>query len=80
MSVRALMSVGSKHEVAPGNIAITMYCVYPRDNDPNTEEIKKFFAASPSGYFQFQCVNPAASEQLEIGKLYYVDITPHPSN
>lgn len=43
--------------------------------DPNSEN-KKFWDASPGGKFELNCVNEAAVAQLEIGKEYYIDISP----
>jgi hypothetical protein len=38
----------------------------------DNEENKKFFAATPSGQITLGTVNPAAFEQFEEGKEYYV--------
>jgi len=40
-----------------------------------SEENKAFWAATPGGRFEFNCVNNKAIEQLEVGKEYYVDFT-----
>lgn len=40
--------------------------------DGNNEENKKFFAATPNGQITLGTVNPAAYEQFEQGKEYYV--------
>lgn len=45
------------------------------NNDPKHEN-SKFWAASPSGSFTLGTVNKAAVAQLELGKEYYIDITP----
>ena len=39
-------------------------------------ENKEFFQWTPSGTISFACVNPQACEQFEVGKEYYVDLTP----
>ncbi len=41
-----------------------------------TEENAKFHKYTPSGEVSMTVDNPAASEQFEIGKQYYVDFTP----
>lgn len=43
--------------------------------DPNHENTK-FWSASPGGTFELNVVNPAAVEAFEVGKEFYVDITP----
>ena len=55
--------------------SIEMYPVY--STDPNSEN-KKFWDASPGGAFTLNCVNEAAVAQLELGKAYYLDISPAP--
>jgi hypothetical protein len=41
----------------------------------DSEENKKFFAATPGGKLELNVVNPDAAEQLEVGQEYYIDIT-----
>lgn len=41
-----------------------------------SDENKEFFRWTPGGEISFSCVNAAASEQFEVGKEYYVDLTP----
>jgi len=53
---------------------IKMSPVYA-NSDPNHEN-SKFWAATPSGSFEFGTVNEAAVEQLTLGDEYYIDITP----
>ena len=43
--------------------------------DP-AHENTKFWQASPSGQFTLGVVNLAAVEHMELGKEYYIDITP----
>jgi hypothetical protein len=45
------------------------------DSDPNSEN-GKFFKATPSGRLEVFTVNKEAVEGLELGKNYYIDITP----
>jgi hypothetical protein len=44
------------------------------NNDPNHEN-SKFWDASPSGGLTLGTINPAAWEQFELGKEYYLDFT-----
>lgn len=41
-----------------------------------SEENKQFFAATPGGSFQFYTVNKIVADQFEMGKEYYIDISP----
>lgn len=41
-----------------------------------TEENEKFHKYTPNGEVSMTVDNPAASEQFELGKQYYVDFTP----
>lgn len=41
-----------------------------------SHENAKFWAATPSGTIEIQCVNADAVEGFEVGKEYYVDFTP----
>jgi hypothetical protein len=53
---------------------IKMSPVYS-NGDPNHEN-SKFWAASPGGTFELNCVNEAAVAQLELDGEYYFDISP----
>lgn len=44
-------------------------------NDPNSENAK-FWEASPGGDFWMNIQNPGAQGLFELGKEYYVDLTP----
>lgn len=44
--------------------------------DPSIPEDQRFAEATPSGSMEFYCTNPVALEQLEIGKQYYLDLSP----
>jgi len=48
----------------------------PVYSDKPESENKKFWDATPTGEIRLGTVNPAAWEQFEIGKEYYVDFTP----
>ncbi len=45
------------------------------NGDPEHENTR-FWEASPSGELKLGCVNPAAWEQFQIGREYYIDFTP----
>jgi len=47
-------------------------CAYDKDL---TDEARSFQKATPCGHAEFTVDNPAAAEQLVIGKYYYVDFT-----
>lgn len=68
MTVRAKFKVINKE----GNM-VKMLPVY--SEDPNHEN-KKFWDATPSGDITMYITNPAAVDQFEAGKEYYVDFTP----
>jgi hypothetical protein len=46
--------------------------------DTSIPEDQRFQQATPSGSFEQLVDNPAALEQFELGKSYYVDFTPVP--
>ena len=41
-----------------------------------SEENEKFFKFTPYGQLSMGTVNPAASDQFEVGKEYFVDFSP----
>ena len=45
------------------------------NGDPEHENTK-FWAASPGGTFELNVVNPEAVKAFEVGKQFYIDITP----
>lgn len=45
------------------------------NGDPNHENTK-FWQASPSGKFELGCINLEAADRFELGKEYYIDISP----
>lgn len=44
--------------------------------DQSIPEDRRFSKATPSGHFEMHVDNPAALAQLELGKAYYIDISP----
>lgn len=57
------------------NNAVTFRTVYEPDADKDTENAR-FTKATPWGEIRLGIDNPAAREQFEVGKLYYVDFNP----
>jgi len=45
------------------------------NGDPNHENTR-FWNASPSGRLELGTINPEAWKQFELGKEYYIDLTP----
>jgi hypothetical protein len=48
------------------------------NGDPNHENTK-FWEASPSGGLTLGTINPAAWQQFELGREYYLDFAPTPT-
>ncbi|MEY9196624.1 hypothetical protein ABIA16_001740 [Sinorhizobium fredii] len=72
MGIRCKMRLESIYAQAWGGSKATFRCVY----DKAIAEDVSFQRATPSGFAEYQIDNPAAAEQLVIGKDYYVDFTP----
>lgn len=79
--VRARMVLSSIKEIAYPQFdkpyiqkTLCFSCQY----DTTTEEGRRFQKATPSGFAEFQIDNPAAIEQFELGKTYYVDFSSVP--
>lgn len=73
MSVRAKFQVTSVKAFAwnPNSKEITLTPQY----DTTIPEDRRFATATPSGEFRMLVDNPAAAEQLELGKFFYIDLT-----
>jgi len=71
MSVRAKMQVTKVAQLTWGAVEVTLTPQY----DPTIEEDKRFSKATPAGgsVIQLTIDNPPASEQLTLGKFFYVD-------
>jgi len=54
-------------------ITVTLQPVYGGADDKANAEWSKW---TPSGELKLAITNPAAYEQFEVGKAYYVDLTP----
>jgi len=76
MSVRAKMTLTSvtHNSRSPSSKALKFTSQY----DPTIPEDQRFQKATPSAQFEISIDNPAALEQFELGKSYYVDFTPAP--
>lgn len=46
--------------------------------DPTIPEDVRFSKATPTGHLEMVVDNPAALEQFELGRAYYLDFTPVP--
>ena len=71
MAIRAKMRCEGVYAQAWGGAKVIFRAVY----DERTEENLRFQKATPSACAEFQIDNPAASEQLVIGKNYYFDLS-----
>lgn len=77
MSVRCKFKVDTVVKDRTGDTTtVTMSPVFT-NNDPKHEN-SKFWKATPSGSFVMSTVNAAAVAKLEVGKEYFIDITPAP--
>lgn len=72
MSVRCKMVLSAVVSQQWGGAKAIFNCQY----DDTIEEDKRFQKATPSGVAEFSIDNPAALDQLVIGKAYYFDMTP----
>ena len=70
--VRAKMTLTGKTQHSWGGQTLRFDCQY----DPNCPEDQRFTKATPSGHVEMAVDNPAALEQFEVGKAYYVDFHP----
>lgn len=53
--------------------------IFTPQYDPNLPEDQKYAKATPNGKLEMYVDNPPALEQLELGKAYYLDLTPVPA-
>ncbi|HEX8851224.1 MAG TPA: hypothetical protein VF761_16990 [Gemmatimonadaceae bacterium] len=74
MTVRAKFMVSEKTSFAwsPDSVRVKLTPQY----DQSIPEDQRFAKATPSGEFWMQIDNPPAAAALELGKTYYIDITP----
>ncbi|CAJ3071060.1 Uncharacterised protein [Burkholderia pseudomallei] len=72
MSVRCKMRLNAVVGQSWGGVKAVFNCEY----DNTIEEDRRFQKATPTGMLELQIDNPAAIEQLVIGKSYYFDMTP----
>lgn len=56
-------------------LQVKMYPVTDNTATANKQENRKFFASSPSGSFEVNCVNEQAFAGLQEGDAVYLDIT-----
>lgn len=74
MTVRAKFTLYEKHLMSWSSTAAKL--VFCPQYDTSIPEDDRFAKATPSGRFEMTVDNPAALEQFELGKSYYVDFTP----
>ena len=74
MTVRAKFMLHEKTLLAysPSAAKLVFYPQY----DTSIPEDQRFAKATPSGRFEMTVDNPAALDQFELGKAYYIDFTP----
>lgn len=74
MTIRAKMVLSSitSHSWSKDSKTLKFTTQY----DQSIPEDQRFQKATPSGFIEMQVDNPAALEQFELGKGYYVDFTP----
>lgn len=74
-SPRAERQGDGTYRTVPGKVTTLVLQPVYANNDPNHEN-SKFWAASPGGRLELNCVNPEAVKQFEVGREYYIDFTP----
>ena len=79
MAVVARMKVNSVTLFSYGATQIKMQAVVSQD-DPHSEEIAAFFAATPAGNFEATIKNELAAEQFAPGEEFYVTLTKVPKS
>ncbi|WP_027682703.1 hypothetical protein [Rhizobium leguminosarum] len=72
MGIRCKMTLENVYANAWGGSKAIFRCIY----DKAVADDVSFSKATPSGFAEYNIDNPAAAEQLVIGKQYYVDFTP----
>lgn len=72
MSVRAKFTVLSHKKYSYGHTEVALSPQY----DTTIPEDQRFAKATPQGSISLTIDNPAAVEELAIGKAFYVDFTP----
>lgn len=50
--------------------------IFQAQYDPDSPEDQKYAQFTPTGRIEMHVDNPAALQQFELGKAYYVDFTP----
>lgn len=74
MSVRAKFQVQKITQISwqPNAREITLAPMY----DTSIPEDRRFSDATPNGSFTMYVNNPTAVDELELGKFFYIDLTP----
>lgn len=77
MAVRAKFRVSEHRQPAYNKQARTI--VLEAQYDQSIPEDQRYSEATPSGRVEMFVTNPAAIEQFELGKSFYLDFTPVPA-
>jgi hypothetical protein len=74
MAIRCLFKVTSVEQFVKDGVdrKVKLMAVY----DPSIPEEQRFMEMTPSGNMEAYITNPEALKQIEIGKMFYVDLTP----
>ena len=72
MSVRTKMKLNSITDFGNDNKEYAFFCVY---DEKLIKEDVTFSNLTPNGEFKVTVNNPAVHDQMEVGKVYYFDIT-----
>lgn len=75
MSVRAKFTLDSITRTSWGTATVLKFQAVGADEVPENQRYHKY---TPSGCLEISVDNPAAVEQFELGKSYYLDFTPVP--
>lgn len=77
MSVRCKFRCAAITDIpVDGGPSTTKQVVFNTEWDPTIPEDERFTKATPWGNLDIYIDNPAAIAELEVGKFYYLDLTP----
>lgn len=74
MTVRAKLQLQSETKHSWGGKTLGFACQY----DASIPDDQRFMKATPTGSLNITIDNPAAIEQFQLGKYYYIDFVPMP--
>lgn len=76
MSVRCKFSVWSNNEQTESTDGTKSYNITMGAVTNGSTENKQYWHWTPAGHLTMNTVNEDAAKQFEVGKEYYIDITP----